>query len=187
MNHEACNLVSAIQMPEWLREAEAAALGRVFASAEEQLRFTIELAAENVRRGTGGPFAAGIFRLADGALVAAGVNCVVPSAQSWAHAEMTAIAHAQNRLGTHHLAGCALVTSCEPCAMCYGATPWSGVQAMVYGAPGDFAREVGFDEGDKPADWEAALERRGIRTAGPMLLEEARVPFTLFAESGTLY
>lgn len=180
-------LVAAIPMPEWLREKEADAMDCVFPTAEEQLRFTIDLATENVRQATGGPFAAAIFRADNGRLVAAGINCVIPGAQSWAHAEMTAMARAQNKLGTHCLAGCVLVTSCEPCAMCYGATPWSGVEGLVYGAPGDYAREVGFDEGDKPDDWVDALERREICTIGPMLLQEARAPFTLFASVGTLY
>lgn len=174
-------------MPTWLQEAEDTARQTRLTGSREQLRFTIDLAVQNVRHGTGGPFAAAIFKAESGQLVAAGVNCVVPSAQSWAHAEMIAFARAQNVLGTHNLSGCVLVTSCEPCAMCYGATPWSGVEAVIYGAPGDFAREVGFDEGDKPADWEQALNRRGIRTLGPMEREAARKPFDLFAQQGTLY
>lgn len=174
-------------MPAWLQAAEAAAQQHRITDPAEQLRFTINLAVQNVQHGTGGPFAAAIFKAESGELIAAGVNCVVPSSQSWAHAEMIAFARAQNILGTHNLSGCVLVTSCEPCAMCYGATPWSGVDAVIYGAPGDFARAVGFDEGDKPADWEQALHRRGIRTLGPMEHEAAREPFDLFAKQGTLY
>ena len=52
-------------------------------------------------------------------------------------------------------------------------------EQMLYGAPGDFAREIGFDEGDKVSDWHSALEKRGIKVTGPMLPDEAKVPFTL--------
>lgn len=180
----AAPLAKALAMPEWLREIEAENLGRVFAGDEEKLRFAIRLAEENVRRGTGGPFGAAIFSLADERLIAVGVNRVVPAKQSWAHAEMTAYAHAQNRLGSHDLKGCAIASSCEPCAMCTGATPWSGVEKLIYGASGDAARGVGFDEGDKPADWRGALEKRGVRVVGPLLEDAAGTPFRLYREKG---
>lgn len=181
------NLVQAISSPSWLRDVESEWLGRCIPGDEAQVRFVIRLAVKNVTHGTGGPFGAAIFRCGSGELVAVGVNCVVPAAQSWAHAEMTAFAHAQNRLGSHSLDDCVLVTSCEPCAMCYGATPWSGVKELVYGAPGDFARSIGFDEGDKPEDWQAALESRGISVRGPMLTGEAVEPFALYRDRGRIY
>ena len=68
----AAPLAEALAMPEWLREIEAENLGRVFAGDEEKLRFAIRLAEENVRRGTGGPFGAAIFSLADERLIAVG-------------------------------------------------------------------------------------------------------------------
>ena len=40
-----------------------------------------------------------------------------------------------------------LFTSCEPCAMCLGASLWSGVKRMVCGATKDDAQAIGFDEG----------------------------------------
>ncbi len=57
-----------------------------------------------------------------------------------------------------------LVTSAEPCAMCLGATPWSGVRGLVCGARG---------EGAKPSGWVSALEGRGITVARDVLREEA--------------
>lgn len=183
-----CTLVNAIPLPAWLAELETKLSdNHVIATMEEQARFTIRLALENVKHGTGGPFGAAIFHCETGKLIAVGVNCVVPSAQSWAHAEMTAFAHAQNKLGSHELKNCRLVTSCEPCAMCFGATPWSGVCELVYAAPGTMARAIGFDEGDKPDDWHGALEKRGIRVFGPMLEEEAVQPFNLYSQSGIIY
>lgn len=181
------SLTPAIDMPKWLYRVEQEHLDKAMTD-EEKLRFVISLALENVDRDTGGPFGAAIFEIDSGKLVAAGVNSVVPSNQSWAHAEMTAFARAQMLRRSFELKGCMLVTSCEPCAMCFGATPWSGVEMLLYGAPGDFAREIGFDEGDKVADWHQALEKRGIKVVGPMLMDEAKVPFTLYHQKvGKIY
>ena len=148
----------------------------------------VELAVENVRRGTGGPFAAAIFDIKTDRLVAFGVNVVVPSNQSWAHAEMTAFARAQNLQHSHSLKGCILVTCCEPCSMCSGATPWSGVEKMVYGAPRTMAEKVGFDEGYKGWFWLAAFKKRGIQVVGPLLGNEANAPFELYKrKNGEIY
>ena len=108
-----------------------------------------------------------MFESASGRLVAAGVNRVVPTSCSVAHAEMMALMAAQRVVGSHDLGGAGmpvyeLVTSVEPCAMCFGAIPWSGVRSVVCGATDDDARAIGFDEGPKLADWVAALTSRGI-------------------------
>lgn len=83
---------------------------------------------------------------------------MLSSGQSFAHAEMTAIAAAQRKTGRIDLAGFELVSSCEPCVMCFGGILWSGVSALLYGAPGRMAAETGFDEGDKVPDWHNSLE-----------------------------
>lgn len=186
--HRSAELTPAVKMPEWLKQVEAKQLGKPMLNDDDKLRFTIQLAVENVRNNTGGPFGAAVFEIKSGKLIAVGVNRVVPDKQTWAHAEMTAFARAQKRLNTIDLNGCVLVTSCEPCAMCFGATPWSGVSKMIYGAPGEFAREIGFDEGDKVPDWHKSLEKRKIQVIGPRLLKESREPFTLYRQkSGYMY
>ena len=101
---------------------------------------------------------------------------------------MSAFAREQMLGQSFALIGCFFLSCCEPCAMCFGATPWSGVEQMLYGAPCDFARKIGFDEGDKVSDWHSALEKRGIKVTGPMLLDEAKVPFTLYHQkTGKIY
>lgn len=175
-------------MPPWLHETERNHIGKAMRSAEEKLLFCIMLAVENVRNKTGGPFGAAIFDIETGRLLAAGVNCVIPANQSCAHAEMTAIANAQNKLQNLPLQGCVLVSSCEPCVMCFGGILWSGVEALVYGAPGSEAARIGFDEGDKVSGWHGSLEKRGIRVYGPMLEDRAKEPFILYHEmSGVIY
>jgi tRNA(Arg) A34 adenosine deaminase TadA len=131
------------------------------------MEWVIGLAERNVAEGTGGPFAAAVFDFDTGGLIAPGVNRVVAARCSAAHAEIVALATAQARLGHHDLGApglprCELVASTAPCAMCLGAIPWSGVRRLVCGAREEDARAIGFDEGDKPADWAGALQRRGI-------------------------
>jgi tRNA(Arg) A34 adenosine deaminase TadA len=121
----------------------------------------------NIEQGTGGPFGAGVFRTDTHELVAPGVNLVLSSQSSLAHAEVVAIMMAQQTLGVHDLGANGLlphelVTSCEPCAMCLGAICWSGVRHLVCGARGSDAEAIGFDEGPKPKNWASALEQRGI-------------------------
>lgn len=121
----------------------------------------------NIEQGTGGPFGAGVFRLDTHQLVAPGVNLVLSSRSSLAHAEIVAIMMAQEALGVHDLGENGqppheLVTSCEPCAMCLGAICWSGVRHLICGARGSDAEAIGFDEGPKPRNWTTDLEQRGI-------------------------
>ncbi len=139
----------------------------------------IALARENVRRGSGGPFGAAVFERDTGRLVAVGVNVVVASGLSLAHAEMLALSFAQRAsgrvdLGARGSIAHELVTSSEPCAMCFGAIPWSGVRQLVCGARASDAEAIGFDEGPKPARWVDALERRGIAVVRDLGRAEAR-------------
>lgn len=158
---------------------------------ERRMRLAVGLADENVHRQTGGPFGAIVVEEASGRLLGAGVNLVTALGLSLAHAEMIALSLAQNAAATWNLgAGTStqLVTSCEPCAMCFGAVPWSGVSSLLWGARREDAEAAGFDEGDKPADWIQALERRGIRTRGEVLREEAAAVLARYASrNGDIY
>ena len=57
--------------------------------------------------------------------------------------------------------------------MCLGATPWSGVSALIVGARDEDARAIGFDEGSKPDDWVAYLESRGVTVQLDVLRDKA--------------
>jgi tRNA(adenine34) deaminase len=50
------------------------------------------------------------------------------------HAEVLALRAAAARLGTWRLAGCTLVVTLEPCAMCAGAAVLARVDRIVFGA-----------------------------------------------------
>lgn len=162
-------------LPDFLADANAREL--VLPRSEDRMRFVLELARENIAAG-GGPFAAAVFEYASGRLVAAGVNRVVSSGYSCAHAEVVALTLAQRRLGHYDLGAapfppCELVSSAEPCLMCLGAVLWSGVRVLSFGARGEDVAAQGFDEGPKPADWVGELRRRGIEVHPDVLRDEA--------------
>ncbi len=159
------------------------------ASIEARMRFVIAMANENIKRKTGGPFAAALFNGTTGELIAPGVNRVVPLNCSLAHAEMMAIGLAQQLLDTFDLGApgfpdVELVTSTEPCAMCLGAIPWSGVRKLVCGATDADARAAGFDEGAKSGTWKADLEKRGISVAAGVCRKEANAVLKEYTEQG---
>lgn len=157
----------------------------------QRMHLAVSLAAENVRHHSGGPFGAIVVGEPDGILLGVGVNLVTTLELSMAHAEIVAISMAQSALGNWNLGAggrVQLVTSCEPCAMCFGAVPWSGVNSIIWGAGREDAEAAGFDEGDKPDDWVESLERRGIRTAGGVLREEAAAVLARYAhKDGAIY
>jgi len=179
-----------IDAPDWVDEL--AVPGAVF-SEEERMPFVIELARRNVVEQTGGPFGAAIFETDSGRLIAPGVNRVVPIAISFAHAETTAIGLANQQLGVFDLGGeglplMELVASTEPCALCLGATVWSGVRKLVTGARDEDARAIGFDEGPKVADWQGALTSRGIEVVVDVMRAEAAAVLDLYVAAGaTIY
>lgn len=175
-----------IDAPDWVDEL--AVPGAVFAE-EERMPFVIELARRNVVEQTGGPFGAAVFESDSGRLIAPGVNRVVPIAISFAHAETTAIGLANQQLGVFDLGGdglpaMELVASTEPCALCLGATVWSGVRKLVTGARDEDARAIGFDEGPKVTDWQGALESRGIEVVVDVMRAEAAAVLDLYAAAG---
>ena len=154
---------------------------------DERMRFAIALSAGNVEHDTGGPFGAAVFESDTGRVVSAGVNLVIPGGASILHAETVALTLAQRALGTHDLASAGdyeLVTSCEPCAMCLGAIPWSGVRRLVCGAIEADARLAGFDEGVKPQPWTAALDHADIEVRTQVLRDEAVAVLRDYAASG---
>jgi len=179
-----------LQLPGWIENVLADS-EQVYPTVEERMRLVVKLAQLNIKHGTGGPFGAGIFESKSGRLISAGVNLVESADCSIAHAEMIAIAVAQRVTGSYDLGGekdvaYQLVTSTEPCAMCLGAIPWSGVRGVVCGARDEDARSIGFDEGSKPQNWVKSLESSGIRVVRDVLREQAKAVLLEYGRSGGL-
>ncbi|OPY71740.1 MAG: Guanine deaminase [Syntrophorhabdus sp. PtaU1.Bin050] len=155
-----------IRLPDWIDAFLLGYPGRI-SSPEDRMSFVIKASRLNVSKGTGGPFAAAVFETESGKLVSLGVNLVTSGGLSILHAEMLAFTLAQQKIGTYDLGrydlpSHDLVASAEPCAMCLGAIPWSGVRRVIVGARDSDVRAIGFDEGPKTKEWKGELEKRGI-------------------------
>lgn len=179
-----------IALPDWVDDVVD--WERAYQSDEARMRLAITLASENVQRGTGGPFGAAIIEEVSGRLVAVGMNRVVPANNSILHAEMIAFMMAQHRVGSYTLGAPGLpahtlISSCDPCAMCLGATLWSGVRRVVCGATREDAERVRFDEGPVFPESYRYLADKGIATVHGVLREEARAVLERYARSGEIY
>lgn len=111
---------------------------------EKWLLEVSRLSDENVKNGTGGPFAALVVRGDE--LIASGTNRVLADQDPTAHAEVVAIRKACAALGTFQLDDCLLITSCEPCPMCLGAIYWARPQVVYYCNTRQEAAAIGFDD-----------------------------------------
>lgn len=137
---------------------------------EQLMREAIWLSEENVTNG-GGPFGAVITR--DGKIVATGVNRVTANNDPTAHAEVSAIRAACEKLNTFDLSGCEIYTSCEPCPMCLGAIYWAHIDKIYYGNDKDDAKAIDFD--DSFIYDELALPRGERRLPVDVLLENEAI------------
>ena len=175
-----------IAPPEWMDDVVR--WSDDYTTDEAGMRLAIELALQNVRRRSGGPFGAAVIERASGRLVSVGVNSVVRLNNSVLHAEMMAIMLAQQRVGSYTLHGPdrdhVLVTSCDPCAMCLGAVLWSGVRRVVTGAGLADAAAIDFDEGPVFPESYAYLEARGISIVRGVLRTEAAAVLELYRQQG---
>lgn len=175
-----------LALPAWIDDETG---GRhEFPDDASRVGLAIRLARRNIEERSGGPFGAAIFD-GEGTLIAAGVNIVLPQRCSSAHAEIMAFSAAQARLGRARLNEDGhrylLATSAQPCAMCYGASFWAGIDAMLIGARSEDVMALSeFDEGPLPSDWTGELERRGIAVRRDILRDEARAVFELYRQAG---
>jgi len=181
-----------IQVPSWI-DRFLTGYPDAIPFIEDRMSLVIKAAQQNISEGTGGPFAAAVFEMESGRLVSLGVNLVLSQGLSILHAEMVALSLAQKKTGSYDLGrfdlpAHELVTGIEPCAMCFGAIPWSGVRRVITGARDADARSIGFDEGPKMKDWRSELEKRGIATICDINWEAAaQVLLNYSLQGGIIY
>ncbi len=180
-----------VDYPDWV--ADLVSGTAVYPDDAAKMRLAIAVARANVEHDTGGPFGAAVFEKESGRLVAVGMNSVVRLNNCTLHGEMVAFMMAQRAVGAYSLSAPnlpvhELFTSCEPCAMCLGATLWSGVKRVVYGAGREDASKLQFEEGPVfPASYKY-LEDRGIEIVRDVLRDEARAVLELYrTKNGKIY
>jgi tRNA(Arg) A34 adenosine deaminase TadA len=141
---------------------------------KEFMRRAVELSAQHMRAGAGGPFGAIIVK--DGKVIAEGWNRVTSSNDPTAHAEVTAIRDACAALGSFSLEGCDIYTSCEPCPMCLSAIYWARLDRIYFANTRQDAAAIGFDDEFLYREVPKAVPERSIPTV-QLALPEARAVF----------
>jgi tRNA(adenine34) deaminase len=77
----------------------------------------------------------GAVIVSQGRIIGRGHNLTERLKDVTAHAEMQAFTAAANYLGGKYLTDCTLYVTIEPCVMCAGASYWTHISRIVYGAP----------------------------------------------------
>jgi tRNA(Arg) A34 adenosine deaminase TadA len=177
------------ELPAWL-ERYIEDNKRDFSTDQQQMQFVVELSQLNVEKKTGGPFAAAVFN-EQGGLISVGVNLVMAQHCSVLHAEMVALMLAQQKLKRYDLGSdpahnYQLVSSTEPCAMCFGAVLWAGVNRLVCGARKEDAEAIGFDEGPKVENWTQELQQREITVTLDVLRDKAAAVLRNYHKQGNV-
>ncbi|MFD4509889.1 nucleoside deaminase [Streptomyces sp. NPDC058457] len=177
-----------VSLPAWIDD-ELADVPAVIPDRADRMRLVHRLADRNWREGNGGPFAALVAEQDTGRIVSVGVNVVLASGVSSAHAEVVALGLAQTAtggwdLGGHGLPAHELVVNWRPCVQCYGAAMWSGVRGLVVAGQGPELEEITtFDEGPLGTDWAEQFEARGIKVVRDVLRDEALTVFRAYREA----
>lgn len=144
------------------------------------MRQAIALAESNIGKCLGGPFGAIIVK--DNVVIAESPNLVTSTNDPTAHAEVSVIRKACEKLQTFDLSGCILYTSCEPCPMCLGAVYWSRLSAFYYAGTRKDAAAAGFDDEFIYNELNLPANKRQLYTY-QLLAEEAKAVFKLWKDS----
>jgi tRNA(adenine34) deaminase len=153
----------------------------------EQLRRAIRLS-EQARLHGNQPFGA-VLVAEDGRVLAEAENAMISDRDMTAHAEMNALRTAWKRASPDDIARATMYASGEPCPMCSGAMLYAQVNRVVFG----IRREVNLPyhlpaASGKPGTSCRDIFRLGqapIEVLGPLLEEEARLPFEAYAARGS--
>ena len=114
----------------------------------------------------------------DGTVVLEAQNTVVTESDATGHAETNLVRLASRGYDRATLAGMALYTSTEPCAMCAGAIYWSGVGTVVFALSESALASFTGEDPENPTMSLPCREvfahgRRLVQVRGPYPLDQA--------------
>jgi len=140
------------------------------ADIEGLMELAISKALQGIDRGQA-PFGAVIARPDDDGgydVISCEHNEVWANTDITEHAEVNAIRQACSKLGCIKLTDCIIVSTTEPCPMCFSAIHWAGIKKIYFGASIADAQKAKFNEltisnemmkelGGSPVDIEGGL------------------------------
>ena len=144
---------------------------------EDYVRRTNEIARESRAAGNH-PFGA-ILVGPDGAILMEQGNTHGDTGDRTGHAERILMTRASMAYSADFLAGCTMVASAEPCAMCAGSTYWAGIGRVVFGLSERAMKDLIGPHPDNltmdlPCRTVLAAGQRKIDVVGPLLEDECR-------------
>jgi len=166
-----------IVLSEWVEESID--FDKVYETDAQKAQLAIELSRLNIEKKSGGPFGAAIFDGEENKLLSVGVNTVAGQNCSINHAEILAIIFAEEKIKSYRLdiastQHVVLVSSSQPCAMCFGAIIWAGIKKLIYCSNReDVIHHTGFDEGPLPDNWIQEYQNRNIEVFSDVLRNES--------------
>lgn len=111
---------------------------------------------------TGGPFGAVVVM--NNEILSSSGNSVLRDNDPSAHAEVNAIRMACKKVGSPHIRGATLFSSCEPCPMCYSTAYWARVDKIYYAASWTDYADL-FDDSNINQDMKHPYAKRAVRVA----------------------
>lgn len=138
---------------------------------------------EAINNKNGGPFAA-IITDKNHNIIAVGHNKVTTTHDPTAHAEVSAIRLACEKLNTHQLNDCIIYSSCEPCPMCLSAIIWSNIKEVYYAATRYDAENIGFRDS---VIYDYLNNKNKIIDVKKINLENETEPFNKYKDEGEIY
>lgn len=138
------------------------------------MKRAIEIAQQGMDNNKGGPFGAIVVK--NGEIIAESYNQVTSENDPTAHAEISAIRKACEKLNSFQLEGCVIYTSCEPCPMCFGAIYWARVKAVYYACTKEDAAEIDFDDQFIYQELDKNIDDRNIKFVN-LLREDGKQVF----------
>ena len=119
------------------------------------------------------PFATCIVK--NNMVIACEASAVFPSNDPTAHGEVQAIRAACRKLKRPDLPGCALYTTCQPCAMCLVACYWARIERVVYGATLADSNRAGWRELDISGKLAKRIVGNKVKLTGKVMQKECAV------------
>lgn len=147
------------------------------AQLKQYLNQAIEAARRSMKAGEGGPFGAAIVK--DGEVIVVAANQVAKQKDPTAHAEIVAIRQACQQLNRKKLEDCILISTCEPCPMCYSAIHFAGMRKVYFAALHEEAGQIAgfgmdhlYEELAQEPTQRQIEQQQIFKEAGWALLEE---------------
>ncbi len=144
---------------------------------EDYVRRTNEIARESRAAGNH-PFGA-ILVGPDGTILMEQGNTHGDSGDRTGHAERVLMTRASLAYSAEFLAGCTMVASAEPCAMCAGSAYWAGIGRLVFGLSERAMKDLIGPHPDNltmdlPSRTVLGAGQRKVEVVGPLLEDECR-------------